>query len=76
MKKVLFVCLGNICRSPLGEGVFNFIVKNQGLEDFFISESCGTGSWHAGEKADPRMREVAKKTQHQPNKQIKTIQNK
>ena len=61
MKKVLFVCLGNICRSPLGEGIFNSIVKNKGLDNCFISKSCGTGSWHAGEMADPRMREVAKK---------------
>jgi len=61
MRKVLFVCLGNICRSPLGEAIFNSIVKKKGFEGFLVSKSCGTGSWHVGQMADPRMREVAKK---------------
>ncbi len=63
MKKILFVCLGNICRSPLAEGIFNFIIKKKGFTNQFFSESCGTGSWHAGELPDPRMRDVAKKNQ-------------
>ncbi len=59
MKSVLFVCLGNICRSPAGEGVLEFLVKQRGLESEVYVESCGVGSWHVGEYPDPRMREVA-----------------
>lgn len=52
--KVLFVCLGNICRSPLGEGVFRHLVEARGLSDRFVVDSAGTGGWHAGEAPDPR----------------------
>lgn len=48
MIKVLFVCLGNICRSPLGEGVFRHLVTEQGLGDRFLIDSAGTGNWHIG----------------------------
>ncbi|MEZ4687526.1 MAG: low molecular weight protein-tyrosine-phosphatase [Bacteroidia bacterium] len=61
MIHVLFVCLGNICRSPLAEGIFLHKVKASGLEDHIRVDSCGTGGWHAGELADPRSREVAQK---------------
>ena len=54
MTKILFVCLGNICRSPLAEGVFRQIVEEQGLGDQFLIESAGTGSWHVGERPDGR----------------------
>ena len=47
-KKVLFVCLGNICRSPLAEGVFRHLVHGAGLSEVFEIDSCGTGSWHVG----------------------------
>jgi protein-tyrosine phosphatase len=60
-KKILFVCLGNICRSPLAEGVFNKLVHEAGRGSEFIVDSCGTGGWHAGELADPRSRAVAEK---------------
>lgn len=56
---VLFVCLGNICRSPLAEGVFLDLLRERGLEDDFRVESAGTGAWHVGELPDPRSREVA-----------------
>ncbi|NJD18619.1 MAG: low molecular weight phosphotyrosine protein phosphatase [Gemmatimonadetes bacterium] len=56
---VLFVCLGNICRSPLAEGVFRHLVAEAGLADRFVVESAGTGAWHVGEPADPRSVEVA-----------------
>ena len=46
---VLFVCLGNICRSPLAEGIFRDLVIKAGLEDKFRIDSCGTGPWHVGE---------------------------
>lgn len=51
---VLFVCLGNICRSPLAEGAFRAHVKAAGLGDRFEIDSAGTGGWHVGEAPDPR----------------------
>ncbi len=59
--KILFVCLGNICRSPLAHAVFEHKVKERGLEDKFEIESCGTGAWHVGELPDGRMRNEAAK---------------
>lgn len=58
---VLFVCLGNICRSPLAEGIFRAAATRRGLCDRFEIDSCGTGSWHAGESPDPRSVEVAQR---------------
>lgn len=60
MKKVLFVCLGNICRSPSAEGVFTHMVKEAGLENEISVDSCGTTAHHEGEPADIRMREHSK----------------
>ena len=57
--RVLFVCLGNICRSPAAEGLFLHHLKQEGLEDQIEVDSAGTGGWHAGERADPRMRQAA-----------------
>lgn len=51
MINVLFVCLGNICRSPMAEGVFRSLVDDAGLSDDIMVDSAGTGSWHAGETA-------------------------
>tara|TARA_R110002072_G_scaffold42064_20_gene118674 strand:- start:105897 stop:106454 length:558 start_codon:yes stop_codon:yes gene_type:complete len=51
---VLFVCLGNICRSPLADGIFTHMVQQQGLRDRFRIDSCGTGAWHVGNPPDPR----------------------
>ena len=61
MKKisVLFVCLGNICRSPAAEAIFISLIKKRSLTDGFIVDSAGTGSWHIGKKADSRMRIAA-----------------
>ncbi len=53
-KRVLFVCLGNICRSPLAEAVFNHHVKTMKLEGVFSADSCGTSNYHIGDPPDPR----------------------
>ena len=58
---VLFVCLGNICRSPLAEGVFRKLVDEKGLAEKFSIDSCGTGAWHVGEKPHAETRKNAKK---------------
>lgn len=63
MTRVLFVCLGNICRSPLAEAIFNQLLKEQGLENEIACDSVGTGDWHVGELPDPRTREVAHRYQ-------------
>jgi protein-tyrosine phosphatase len=57
--RVLFVCLGNICRSPAAEGVFLHLLAREGLEAHFTVDSAGTGGWHAGRPADARMRAAA-----------------
>ena len=59
VKKILFVCLGNICRSPAAEGVFKQKLKERDLEKLFVVDSAGTGGWHVGNLADPRMRQTA-----------------
>ncbi|XP_016506218.2 uncharacterized protein LOC107824006 [Nicotiana tabacum] len=58
---VLFVCLGNICRSPAAEGVFTDLVKKRGLDSKFKIDSAGTINYHEGNEADPRMRAAAKR---------------
>lgn len=58
--KVLFVCLGNICRSPAAEASFKKLVNERGLISRFEIDSCGTSGYHDGEEADPRTRSVAK----------------
>lgn len=57
--KILFVCLGNICRSPSAEAVFRGLVKKEGLSDHFEIDSAGTSAWHVGEPADRRMQKHA-----------------
>ena len=63
MKKipVLFVCLGNICRSPAAEAIFINLLEKKGLSSGFVVDSAGTGSWHIGKKADSRMRSAAQR---------------
>ncbi len=58
-KRVLFVCLGNICRSPGAEAVFSKMVNDRGLNGHFKIDSAGTGGWHEGEQADYRMKQHA-----------------
>ena len=58
-KKILFVCLGNICRSAAAEGIFRAMTERAGLESEFEIDSAGLHSYHEGELSDPRMRKHA-----------------
>lgn len=57
---LLFVCLGNICRSPLAEGVFLHLAHERGVAERFQVDSAGTGRWHVGERPDRRALAVAR----------------
>lgn len=57
--RLLFICLGNICRSPAAEGVMNHLVKKAGLENAITCDSAGTIDYHRGKPADPRMARAA-----------------
>lgn len=61
VRSVLFVCLGNICRSPLAQGVMEHLSAQRGVRSLLTIESCGTGAWHVGERPDPRTIEVAQR---------------
>lgn len=56
---VLFVCMGNICRSPLAEGIFRHKSAQRGVSGLFLIDSAGTGDWHVGEAPDERVQRVA-----------------
>jgi protein-tyrosine phosphatase len=56
--RVLFVCLGNICRSPMAEAVFHHMVRDAGLEDRIEADSAGTGDWHVGQPAHHGTRSI------------------
>ncbi|MFP4227763.1 MAG: low molecular weight protein-tyrosine-phosphatase [Salinivenus sp.] len=62
--RVQFVCLGNICRSPLAKAVFRDKVQEAGLEDHFEIVSSGTSNYHVGDQADRRMRQTAERHGH------------
>ncbi len=57
--KLLFVCLGNICRSPSAENIMNLLVRENGLEGEIVCDSAGTGSWHVGSPPNPPMAAAA-----------------
>jgi len=59
VKKICFVCLGNIVRSPLAEAIFNQKLVQIGLTDKYVVDSAAIGDWHVGERPDQRMRRVA-----------------
>jgi protein-tyrosine phosphatase len=60
MVRVLFVCTGNICRSPTAEGVFRHLVRTAGLEDAITTDSAGTHDYHVGEPPDHRSEQAAR----------------
>jgi protein-tyrosine phosphatase len=59
--KILFICMGNICRSPTAEGVFRRVVEHAGLADRVVIDSAGTGEWHVGSPPDSRACKAAAK---------------
>jgi len=60
-KRILFVCLGNICRSPAAEGIFLHLIRYKQLTEHYDVDSAGTGGWHVGSQADARIRQAAEK---------------
>lgn len=61
MQKILFVCLGNICRSPVAEGIMLHLIEEHGLQNKFTVDSAGTAGYHIGEAPDKRTIQNAKK---------------
>lgn len=59
--KIVFVCLGNICRSPTAEGILQHLVKERGLDPYFYIDSAGTSAYHIGEPANSKSRQVAER---------------
>ena len=57
--RILFVCLGNICRSPAAEGIFKHLIEERGLEKAIICDSAGIVGYHEGEGAYPKMKKIA-----------------
>ena len=73
-QKILFVCMGNICRSPAAEIVFRKMVADEGLEDRFTIDSAGTISYHAGNPPDPRMSETLAQSGYEPRGRARQVQ--
>ncbi|CAG9815015.1 unnamed protein product [Phaedon cochleariae] len=58
VQKALFVCLGNICRSPIADAVFQHIVKEKGIAEQWAVDSAAIGGWHSGSRPDSRARKI------------------
>ena len=74
--KICFVCLGNICRSPTAEGLFQHIVDERGLSDYFEIDSSGTSAYHEGESANTKSQRTANEhgiTLHSKARRFKTF---
>lgn len=74
MKKILFVCLGNICRSPAAEGIARSIIEAKGWQGELQVDSAGLHSYHEGELPDRRMREVAKQRGYELTSRSRPVQ--
>ncbi len=72
--EICFVCLGNICRSPLAEGVFQALINEKSLENQIIIHSAGTGNWHVSASPDARMKATARKKGVQLTSRAQQIQ--
>lgn len=59
--RILFLCLGNICRSPMAEGVFRHLVESKGVAESFYVDSAGMGAWHTGDPPDKRGQQTLRK---------------
>jgi protein-tyrosine phosphatase len=59
--RILFVCMGNICRSPTAEGVMRKLIEDAGLQEYIVVDSAGTHDYHAGEPPDPRAQAAAQR---------------
>lgn len=59
--RINFVCLGNICRSPTAEGIFQHLVNEEELQSYFFIDSSGTSGWHRGEPANQKSQQIANK---------------
>lgn len=75
-KSVLFICLGNICRSPIAEAVFKHIAKNKGVENKWRVDSAAIGPWHVGNPMDPRAASTLTKHSITPKHTVRQIQTK
>lgn len=71
--RLLFVCLGNICRSPAAEGIMQHLVDQAGRAEEFIIDSAGLGGWHIGMYPDPRMTEAARQKGYHLNSRARQI---
>lgn len=71
--RIIFVCLGNIVRSPLAENMFRQLAEEAGVSHKYQVDSAGTGAWHIGEQSDSRMRQVAAKHGLQYNGRARQI---
>ncbi len=74
MIRVLFVCLGNICRSPMAEAIFQDMVNKAGLSAKIAADSAGIGSWHVGEPAHSGTLEILKKNKISYNGRARQIE--
>ncbi|XP_018562437.1 low molecular weight phosphotyrosine protein phosphatase 1 [Anoplophora glabripennis] len=74
VQKALFVCLGNICRSPIADAIFQHLLKERGIADQWEVDSAGIGGWHAGNRPDSRARNVLKKYNIEYNGRARQIE--
>ncbi len=71
--RVTFVCLGNICRSPMAASVCRYVIAETGLSDVVFVDSYGTGDWHVGQDADPRAIAALRRRGYDPSHRARQI---